>query len=125
MAGIFTLSGKWVEERQLGGFGVDGEGADGALLAGFVCGVGPFAVRMNHQPGGIGRFGGEALGSELACRGVEFVGVDALAVGFVRVSADEDEEFLIGRLRNGGRDSQQTVSKETETTISYFHGLAV
>jgi len=53
MARIFAEGGKLVKESQLGGFGVDGEGADGALLAGFVGGVGPFAVGMNYYPGGI------------------------------------------------------------------------
>src|SRR5882762_9400614 len=125
MAGIFAEGGKLVEERQLGGFGVDGEGADGALLAGFVSGVCPFAVWMDYNPGGIGRFGSEAPGREFAGGSVEFVGVDAFAVGFVGVGADVDEEFLIGRLGSGGRDSQQTVNKETETAISYFHGLVV
>ena len=55
---IFAEGGELVQERQFGGFGVDGKGADGALLAGFIGRVGPFAVGMEHQPGGIGSFGG-------------------------------------------------------------------
>src|SRR5579872_6069784 len=53
IAGIFAEGGKLVEERELGGLGINGEGADGALLAGFVGGVGPFAVGMNYYPGGV------------------------------------------------------------------------
>ena len=53
MAGIFAEGGELVEERQFGGFGVDGKGADGALLAGFIGRVGPFAVGWSTSQEGL------------------------------------------------------------------------
>src|SRR6266404_4030237 len=125
IAGIFAESRKFVQERELGGFGVNGEGTDGALLSGFVRGVGPFAVGMDHDPGGIGCFGGEAFGSELAAGGIKFVRVDAFAVGVVGVGADENEEFLVRRLRKGRKNRQQTRENEEKAAARDFHGLVV
>ena len=61
IARIFTESGELIELRELGGLGIEREGGDGAVLAGFVGGVGELAAGMNGHPGRTGRFRGEAF----------------------------------------------------------------
>ena len=128
IARIFANSRKFVQEREFGGFNVDGEGADGALLTGFVCGVGPFTVGMNHDPGRIGCFDGKAFGSEFAGGGVKFVCVDALAARTVCVSAYKREVGMIcGSLvctdREREKCKRRSKKEQGKNSVRNFHGF--
>ncbi len=61
IARIFAERGKLVEQSELAGLRIESEGADGALLAGFIDSVGVFAVGMNHHERGVRRFRGDSL----------------------------------------------------------------
>jgi len=63
----------------------------------FVDGVQIFAAGMRGQERGIFGFSGDAEGGEFAGAGVKTVSVDSLAVGLVRVGADENEVGFVGR----------------------------
>src|SRR5262249_5828688 len=112
VAGVFAEGGELVEEGELGGFAVDRKGGDGALPAGFIGGIEEFAVGMNGNPGGIRRFGGQALGGKFSGGGVKFERVDALAVRFIGVGPREDEEFLIARRRVAERNGREQPAED-------------
>ena len=108
VAGVRAFGGGFVDFGEFGGIGwIDFEAGDravffAAVVVEFVDGVEKFAVGMNGEERGAGRFGGEADLFEGAGGGVEFVGVDAFA-GPAGVGADVNGEFL----RCGCRHSER------------------
>ena len=75
-----------VQERQVAGLRVEGEGADGAalLVGDLVDRVEELAAGGDRQVRRAGRFGRQRLVGQLAGRRVEVEAVDALAVGTCR-----------------------------------------
>src|SRR5262249_36547050 len=105
MAGTLAFGRLRVQERKLAGFGIDGEGADGAAVIHFVGGVEEFAARMNDDPGGILGFGGEFRRGHFSGGGIERELVDALTFGFCGVVADVSAVSSAGgRFRSLGDD---------------------
>src|SRR5208282_809150 len=91
VARIFAEGGELVQQGELPIWRIEGKGADGALFAGLVDGVCEFTVGMDGDEGGIARFHGEPLRGQFARLRVELVSVDAFAVRFVGVGANERE----------------------------------
>ena len=106
MTGIGAAAGDLVQLRELAGFFIErvrGYGAAAFAFEGgeFVDGVEIFFVGGDGEEGRVLGLRGDADGSELAGFGVEAERVDAFAVGFVGVGADEGEE-LRGVFAGGG-----------------------
>ncbi len=130
VAGIFAKRGELVEQSELAGLRIEGESANGALLAGFIDGVSVFAVRVDGHKRWVGRFRRDSLRRELAGFCVVGKRVNALACGFVRVCADE-HEIRVRRGRwlsaSGKCDQNDGRSKNQygENWARDFHGASV
>src|SRR4029077_2366742 len=104
-----------VEQRKLAAFGVDRKRTDRAAflpaeMVGFVYRVEIFAAGVRCKERRIFGFSGDAESSELADDGIEQVGVNPFASGFVGVGADVDEVRFVGRAllcRGGGGEEEQ------------------
>src|SRR5580692_7580948 len=87
---------------------------------------------MDDDPGWIGRFRGDSLVGEFAGFRIEVVGVDAFALRFRGVSADECEVMRVGCCRwwrgaVGKRENKNWRSDDgqSEYASSDFHGHVV
>src|SRR5271169_766564 len=104
VARIFPERRALIEWGEFAGLGIDREGANSALLAVLVGGIGVLAIRMDDNVGGSDRFRSKTLPCELAGCGVKIEGVDAFAARLAGIRADECKVMGIRRrLPRGSR----------------------
>lgn len=126
VARIFAERGKLIQQGELPALRIKSESADGALFARLVNGVYEFTVGMDGDEGGVGRFHGKSLRGQFARLRVELVSVDAFAIGFIGVGADEREVAVArgGSASSTGKsqDSQRrSERKECKQAACDFH----
>src|SRR5215469_2335761 len=103
VAGVGSARRNFIQECQLTGAAIDGEGADASAVGAvvvlyFIHRVQKMSIRVDREPGGVRGFRGKPERSDFLCGGVIAISVNTFALAPVfGVGTDVKEIFTLQR----------------------------